>query len=283
MVHAHPDRAPEVEAIRDHYDRLSVYYHALWGEHLHHGYWEAAASPREAQVRLTERLAARAGIRPGSHVLDIGCGVGGSSRWLAEHLGCSVLGITISAVQAAMATDLTRRRVLTDRVRFSVMDARDLEQLPAVFNAVWIVECSEHLPDKGRLLRDCARVLKPNGRLALCAWTAAEELSAAGSARLEAICHGMLCPSLATHGEYVSWLRDAGFVVETAEEVGPRVRETWLRCAEIARQGWIHEFLQRTPTATREFVATFSLMDEAYRDGSLGYGMFTACFPECVG
>lgn len=40
------------EAIRRHYDRLSGYYFALWGEHIHYGYWEGDESPEAAQVRL---------------------------------------------------------------------------------------------------------------------------------------------------------------------------------------------------------------------------------------
>lgn len=47
------------DAVRDHYDRVSVYYRALWGDHIHHGYWEGDESPAEAQVKLVENLAAR--------------------------------------------------------------------------------------------------------------------------------------------------------------------------------------------------------------------------------
>src|SRR5687767_11309132 len=132
------------EAIRQHYDRLSAHYHAFWGEHIHHGLWEEAASPEAAQVRLIERLARQAEIRPGSRILDIGCGLGGSSRWLARELGCSVLGITISPVQVRMAEALTRKAGLTESVSFALMDARDLSQLREQFDAVWVIECSEH-------------------------------------------------------------------------------------------------------------------------------------------
>jgi tocopherol O-methyltransferase len=81
-----------MEAVREHYDRLSVFYRALWGEHIHHGYWEDVETPSTAQEKLIERLASLAGIKPGSRVLDVGCGLGGSALWLARHLGCSVLG-----------------------------------------------------------------------------------------------------------------------------------------------------------------------------------------------
>src|SRR5918998_649666 len=107
-----------IEAVRDHYDRLSVFYRALWGDHIHHGFWENNESPKVAQVKLIERLARRAGIVRGSRVLDVGCGVGGSTLWLARNLDCTVVGITISPVQAEMATEKARKEGLQKRARF---------------------------------------------------------------------------------------------------------------------------------------------------------------------
>jgi len=75
-------------AIRSHYDRLSILYWWLWGEHIHHGFWRNGESPHQAQVRLIEELAERTQIRRGAKVLDVGCGLGGSSFWLAHELGC---------------------------------------------------------------------------------------------------------------------------------------------------------------------------------------------------
>src|SRR5262245_66546563 len=88
-----------VDAVRTHYDRLSFFYRTFWGEHIHHGYWEADEPPETAQVQLVARLAERAGVPQGARVLDVGCGFGGSSLWLARHRGCHVTGITISPVQ----------------------------------------------------------------------------------------------------------------------------------------------------------------------------------------
>ena len=80
------------ELVRDHYDRLSVYYRTFWGDHIHHGYWEDNESTGRAQMKLVERLATKARIPSGSRVLDVGCGIGGSACWIAKNLGASVLG-----------------------------------------------------------------------------------------------------------------------------------------------------------------------------------------------
>src|SRR5213593_492716 len=98
-VNGYRGPSTQIDAIQRHYDRLSAFYRTFWGDHIHHGLWEGARNAKEAQVALIERLTAKADIRPGSHVLDVGCGLGGSSIWLARNLKCTVLGLTISPVQ----------------------------------------------------------------------------------------------------------------------------------------------------------------------------------------
>jgi len=89
-----PDVAKGV--IKNHYDIITPFYRLFWGPHIHHGYWDADESSQLAQVQLTEQLAKAASIASGSQVIDIGCGMGGSSVWLARNLNCQVTGVTLS-------------------------------------------------------------------------------------------------------------------------------------------------------------------------------------------
>jgi tocopherol O-methyltransferase len=273
---------PGVAAVRAHYDTLSPYYRRWWGEHIHHGYFERGDEPPAvAQARLVERLAAKAGIPRGGRVLDVGCGLGGSSRWLARQLGCSVLGITISPTQARFATQQAAAEGLADRVEFRVLDANRLEFPPTSFDAVWVVECSEHLDDKPRFLRECAAVLRPGGVLALCAWLAPDGPATAAQAELlREICAAMLCPALGSLAEYAAWMRAAGFDSVQAEDVSASVRPTWDHCAALARRWWVRLLLFLKGDAdTRRFVASFPLMQRAFAEGAMGYGMFTGRKP----
>ena len=80
-----------------HYDMVSPYYYSLWGEHLHHGYWETGKETKEeAQLALTKHLAKVAGIKHSSKILDVGCGFGASSIYLAKYLDAKCTGVTIS-------------------------------------------------------------------------------------------------------------------------------------------------------------------------------------------
>lgn len=266
-----------VEAVRDHYDRLSAYYRALWGEHIHHGYWEDGESSSRAQEKLVERLASRARIPRGGRVLDVGCGVGGPALWLARNLRCSVLGLTISPVQARMAAERARAEGLSRLARFEVADANQLNFAAGSFDAVWVIECSEHLTDKARFVESCARALKPGGVLALCAWLRAERFALPGHARLVAeVCRGMLCPHLASMREYQGWMRDCGFAQIEAEDITRRVEQTWGRCAELVSRPEVRAALLATDGRTRRFVRAFAGIRRAYREGAMAYGMFTA-------
>lgn len=266
-----------VGAVRDHYDRLSAYYRALWGEHIHHGYWEDGEPPSRAQVRLVERLAARARVPRGGRVLDVGCGLGGPALWLARNLGCSVLGLTISPVQARMATERARAEGLSRLTRFEVADANRLHYEAGSFDAVWVIECSEHLADKARFVASCARALKPGGVLALCAWLRAERYALPGHAGLVAeLCRGMLCPHLASMREYEGWMRDSGFARVEAEDVTRRVEQTWGRCAELVGRPEVRAALRAADRRTRRFVGAFTAIRQAYGEGAMAYGMFTA-------
>jgi tocopherol O-methyltransferase len=270
------DSPPLLSAIRTHYDRLAFYYRAFWGEHIHHGYWEGEESSAAAQVQLVARLAERAAIPQGARVLDVGCGFGGSALWLARHRGCDVTGITISPVQLKRASEQAQAEGLDHRVRFLVMDANHLDLPPASFDVVWIIECSEHLADKCGFMEACARVLRPGGKVALCAWLATEAPGPEQAQLISEVCRGMLCPSLASQKEYASWMRGAGFDDITAEDITRRVERTWARCAAIVERPEMRALRWLMDEQTRAFIQSFTAIRRAYADGAMAYGIFTA-------
>ena len=104
------------KAIQAHYDWCSWWYASLWGDHIHHGYWEDGETPEVAQIQLIQRLADACSLGQGADVLDAGCGLGGSSLWMAREHGCRVLGVTLSPIQARMARRKIEQAGLSDQV-----------------------------------------------------------------------------------------------------------------------------------------------------------------------
>ena len=84
-------------------------------------------------------------------ILDVGCGIGGSARYLAQKFNSDANGVTLSPAQAARATELTRVAGLSERVTFDVCDALDLKFKDAAFDFIWSLESGEHMPDKRHL------------------------------------------------------------------------------------------------------------------------------------
>lgn len=266
-----------VESIREHYDELSSNYLRFWGEHIHHGYWQAAESPKVAQENLVRELATRAEIAKNARVLDIGCGLGGSSLWLARTLDCDVVGITISPVQAEMARKKAKSEGLNGKVEFRVFDANQLDQFTGIYDAIWIIECSEHIFDKAQFFRNCANLLRPGGCMALCAWTSTEQLEHPEMKELvSAVCDGMLCPNLANISQYTQWLADSGFGKITADDITAQTAHTWDFCSRLLVRPEVKVLLTFSGERVRRFAKAFTAIQQAYARRAMGYAMISA-------
>src|SRR4028118_2211728 len=168
--------------IQQFYDASSGLWEQIWGEHMHHGYYGATGKEkkdrRQAQIDLNEEFLAWAGVgqtigvtpesRP--HIVDVGCGIGGSSLYLAQKFDAGVEGITLSPVQASRATERAQEAGLARNVQFQVADALDMPFADDTFDFVWSMESGEHMPDKEKFLAECYRVLKPGGTVLMAAW-----------------------------------------------------------------------------------------------------------------
>ena len=118
-------------------------------------------------LKFTERLAEVAVLKPGCRVLEIGCGKGVTTLFLARHYGCSIIGVDMSPIQIASARDRTKNEGLALEIGFITADAKELP-LPSNRFDVVFSECSISLvSDKKRAVDEAWRVLKPGGRLAM--------------------------------------------------------------------------------------------------------------------
>ncbi len=115
----------------------------------------------------TRELARAAGIDATMRVLDVGSGVGGTSRCLAAEFGCHVTGIDLTDEYCRAAAMLSSRTGLAQLVAYRQGDATNLPFPEASFDVVWTEHVAMNIPDKAALYREMYRVLKPGGILAI--------------------------------------------------------------------------------------------------------------------
>lgn len=144
-----------------------------WGEHIHLGYYGSPPQRKDfiaAKSDFVHEMVRWGGLDKlprGTTVLDVGCGVGGSSRILAQDYGFAVTGVTISPQQVKRAQQLTSQEL---DVQFLVDDAMALSFPDASFEVVWSIEAGPHMPDKAIFAKELMRVLKPDGMLVIADW-----------------------------------------------------------------------------------------------------------------
>jgi sarcosine/dimethylglycine N-methyltransferase len=165
-----------------------------------------------------ETLARRAAIRPGMAVLDVCAGLGGPARFLAHQMGVSVTGVDLTHSRCAAGNRLTALVRLSPLVRLIRTDAQMLPFRAAAFDAAVSQEGLLHVPDKGAVLAEVARVLRPGGRLAFSDWVARPRLGDNERRRLD---EWMAAVSLQGIDGYRGLLARAGFASIEAEDLSP--------------------------------------------------------------
>lgn len=113
----------------------------------------------------TAHAVARMRLAPHHHVLDVGCGLGGATRYMAASVGCRVTGIDLSADYIAAAQELTRRTGLSGRVDYRVASALAMPFAKGAFDAAITLHAAMNIADRAGLYREIARVLKPGAVL----------------------------------------------------------------------------------------------------------------------
>jgi tocopherol O-methyltransferase len=237
MNAANPSAAgPELTAaVERYYDTTVDLYEQLWGEHVHHGYWDPdeppagdVASRHAATDRLVHELVRYAGVPTGSRVLDVGCGIGGPALHLAGALGCTVDGVTLSATQAERANEKAREAGLAERARFHHRDGLATGYPDAAFDVVWAVESLMHIADRPAFFTEARRLLRPGGLLVLATWSVRDGALAPDEQDLvDLILRHQVMPSLSSRPAHERMCREAGFTEVAAADWSRAVARTW--------------------------------------------------------
>jgi tocopherol O-methyltransferase len=260
------------------YDVGSPLYLEVYGRHIHDGYYVTGKETKqEAQENLTKLLVEKARIGKKSKVLDVGCGVGGSSMWMAENLGATTVGITISPVQVETARKLAAERQA--KCSFLLMDAENM-QFDDTFDVIWVLAAATHFLDQEGFIRRATRFLRTGGKFVIFDWMLDERVTDVRDRYVKPVSERMLLSSLHPLNSYLQWFIEGGYRLNYAEDVTDHTIRTWndalavikeprvLRLADKIKKEDIGEVLS--------FLKSIRAMKLAMRKGELKSGIVIA-------
>ncbi|KAI0416424.1 methyltransferase domain-containing protein [Xylaria grammica] len=301
---AHESTTSLKERIKKHYEIASDYYYSLWGQHIHHGYFKSPTETKEeAQVNLIKYLQEISNLPPQTNVLDVGCGIGGTSRFLAKEHACSVTGITISGRQVEIARKLTQAETSSSgagnsaddvdvyssggNCRFVELDAEKMLEYfsadgkpIARFDAIWISEALSHFPDKPLFFSSADKLLvqSKSSRLVIADWFKAPQLSPEQEKDdIQPIEDGMLLPELCTADDYVKMAQGAGLkLCQGPVDISNDVAKTWDISWGLVSSPSLWLFAISQGRDGLAFLQAFRAMRRGYANGTFRYAVM--CF-----
>ncbi|EMS61637.1 Tocopherol O-methyltransferase, chloroplastic [Triticum urartu] len=265
---------------------------------MHHGFYDSgeAASMsdhRRAQIRMIEEALAFAAVpddptnKPKT-IVDVGCGIGGSSRYLANKYGAQCSGITLSPVQAERGNALAAAQGLSDKASFQVADALEQPFPDGQFDLVWSMESGEHMPNKQKFVSELARVAAPGGTIIIVTWCHRNLAPSEDSLKpdelnlLKKICDAYYLPDWCSPSDYVKIAESLSLedikTADWSENVAPfwpaviQSALTWKGLTSLLRSGW----------KTIKGALVMPLMIQGYKKGLIKFSIITCRKPQAA-
>jgi len=257
------------QKIKEHYNRISGYYQSFWGDHIHHGYYKQGdESVAVATRQLLEVMLERMDITRQSSVLDIGCGLGGTSRYVADKYGCDVTGITISQEQVKLAREASAE--MENSPQFLLKDAHTIKAENR-FDVVFAIEMIAHLNKRQSFFKRVHRAMKPGAQWGIAAWVKQGGLTPKQEQKyIEPIESGMIV-DLPTAGEYFENITHNAFDLNYFEDISDQVAQTWDITLEIIKNPKLWSLAKDFGTDFIRFLNSFRAMKQGYQTGCLKY------------
>ena len=228
-------------------------------------------------LAATDALAHHAKINESTHVLDLCCGLGGPARYLAYHYGCRVTGLDMNTDRLAGAVRLTERTKLQDRVLFHHANALQTGLADETFDVIVSQEAFCHIPNKKALITECARLLKPGGRIVYTDILARSSMTDEIRSRLET---EMVFSELSTSEQDCHLLEEKGCEVIEVEDLSDNWAQILIDRLAMYRSLKEHTVSSFDLAHFQKWDRAYSFFVGLYRSGELGGGRFVAHKPK---
>lgn len=264
-----------------HYDRVTDAWGLLLGEDLHYGVFQHGDEDLPtATAALTNLMADAAQVESGGRVLDVGCGTGAPACWLAESFQVDVTGITTSPVGVAAANQRAASHGLQGQARFEQRDGMANGFADSSFDTVWVLESSHLMRQRRQLIAECARVLRPGGRLVLCDIVLRRPMPFDEVKRLRTELTILRDVFGDAHMDlldsYSQWASEEGLTLDRSLDLTAATRPTFSRWRDNADRHHQQVVDQLGSDGWQRFVEACEVLEALWDDGTLGYGLLAA-------
>jgi len=216
--------------IEEYYDDTQILYNIFWSKALHYGFWEKGTKKLSDAVENTNRFVSKLlNLQKTDYVLDAGCGVGGSSFFIAKNFGVKIKGITLSPKQIKQAKRDAEKLHLSNLVSFEIMDFNNTKLKEETFTKIFSIEGACHAYNKLDFLREAYRLLKTGGKIIIVdGFLIKKNLSKKEKEIYNKCLLGWKVDNLSLRSDFLSDLRKAGFknikFYDNTDEVMPSSR-----------------------------------------------------------
>jgi len=217
--------------IADYYNQTLNHYKNWWrldnNLSVHYGIWDnGTRNFQESLLNTNKVLANFANVVTGERVLDAGCGVGGSSFYLAKECNVVVEGITLSEKQYEYAKKAKDSLGIDNQVTFSIQDYTNTNFKDESFDLIWAIESVTSAPDKGRFAKEAMRLLVPGGKLIIADYFKADNDVQDTGNLLEKWRTLWSMARFLTLDEYCSAFSKEGFKLNSQKDVTENIKPT---------------------------------------------------------
>lgn len=217
--------------IEDYYDQTEVHYRYWWKLEkslgLHYGVWDKKTkTTAEAIINLNKVLMELGDLKENDNILDAGCGIGGSSFYLAEKLNCKTTGITLSQKQVDTASKKAHEKGLDKQCNFLKCSYTETPFNANTFDASWAIESLGSAQNKGDFFKEMNRILKPGGKILIADTLKPKPYDISNNKYMQMMLNGWAISDILSIEEMAQIAAEHGFKVRAEFDASPQIRKS---------------------------------------------------------